>query len=61
MSEASISTILKASGLAKAKHGRACHLAKIVLEVIFLTSFCKTDFVDLQSTLNKNSWFKRSS
>ena len=33
----------------------ACHLAKICLEAIFLTSFCKTDFADLQSTLNKNS------
>ena len=33
----------------------ALSLAKICLEAIFLTSFCKTDFVDLQSTLNKNS------
>lgn len=40
---------------------RACHLAKICLEVKFLTSFSKISLAVLQSIRSKNFWFNSSS
>ena len=39
---------------------RLCHQAKICFETIFFTSFSKTSFADLQSTLKRNFLFIKS-
>ena len=49
------------NSISKSKTERmACHRAKICFDAMFWTSFSKTCFADLQSTLIKNFWFKRS-
>ena len=51
-----INSILKSKLLSK-----ACHLAKICFEIIFLISFSKIGFADWQSILNKNDFMYKSS